>query len=123
VAIDVGGEPGMLTIRLSGVDAVLSLKRRLDVPGHRITSVDVVPRRDVPRSPGTWLRAPGTHLPGVARYGSYGRRPRREFWAVRRQDPVLMIEAADWDYARIVLGVPDPGTAAGIARTCRSEPA
>lgn len=44
----------------------------------------------------------------MIRYGSYGRAPHREFWAVRRQRWVLVITVDDWDYARVVLGMGDP---------------
>ena len=62
----------------------------------------------VPPTPGTWLRAPGTHIPGLVRYGSYGREPNREFWAVYRQREVLVVTVGDWAYSRLVLATKDP---------------
>jgi hypothetical protein len=94
-----------LTVRLNGADRVFAIRNHLKVPLWRVTSVDVVARKEIPSTPGTWLRKPGTHIPGVVRYGSYGLQPNREFWAVYRQHFALVIEIEDWGYSRIVLGV------------------
>ena len=108
---------GDLRVRLGGVDRLLAIRSEVTVPLDRVVSAAAVPRGSVPVGEGTWLRAPGTHIPGLVRHGSYGREPHREFWAVFRRDPVLVIETAGGDYARIVLGVGDPeGIAAGISR-------
>jgi hypothetical protein len=106
-----------LTVRLTGFDGLFALKSRLEVPLSHINSVDVLMRSRVPPTPGTWLRAPGTHVPGLIRYGSYGREPFREFWAVYRQRFVLVIRVDDWDYHRLVLGVKDAPLHAGEIRT------
>jgi hypothetical protein len=65
-------------------------------------------RSDVPATEGAWLRAPGTHVPGLIRYGSYGREPLREFWLVLRQRRVVVIEVEDWAYHRVILGTGEP---------------
>lgn len=54
------------------------------------------------------LRFPGTYVPGLIRYGSYGLQPNREFWAVYRPSEVLVLRMANWDYGRAVLGVNEP---------------
>jgi hypothetical protein len=106
-----------LRIRLGGIDRALAFKRELTVPLDRVGSAAVMPRGSVPAGEGTWLRAPGTHIPGLVRHGSYGREPHRELWAVFRHADVLVIEIAGGDYARIVLGVDDPEeVAAAITR-------
>ena len=43
------------------------------IPRSRISSVEAIDRSEVPSTEGAWLRAPGTHVPGLIRYGSYGR--------------------------------------------------
>jgi hypothetical protein len=117
MSISVTIDDGEVRIRLGGLDGLLAMKREVAVPLNRIVSASVMPRHSVPAGEGTWLRAPGTHLPGLVRHGSYGREPHRELWAVFRPDDVLVIEADGWDYARIVLGAADPGRiAAGINR-------
>lgn len=97
-----------IVLKPDPIDAVFAVKQRLDIPRSHITAIDVVDRSDVPTTEGTWLRAPGTHLPGLVRYGSYGKEPLREFWMVRRQDRVVMIDVRDWAYHRLVLGARDP---------------
>jgi hypothetical protein len=98
----------VVTLRLGPIESIFALKGRLDVPKTQITSIEVMDRAAVPSTEGAWLRAPGTHIPGLIRYGSYGREPLREFWMVRRQKRVLVIGVRDWAYHRIILGVPDP---------------
>jgi hypothetical protein len=98
----------LIVVKLSGPSRVFGLKGRLDVPKSHITSVEVMARRDVPPTPGTWLRAPGTFVPGLVHYGSYGREPNREFWAVYRQPEVLVLTVRDWAYSRLVLATKDP---------------
>ncbi len=105
----------LITLRLGPVDSVFALKGRLDIPRSRISSVEVIDRSEVPSTEGAWLRAPGTHVPGLIRYGSYGREPLREFWLVRRQKQVVEVHVCDWAYHRLILGVSDPeGHAAAI---------
>ena len=97
--------------RLGPLETPLALKHRLEVPADRITSAEAMPRSDVPH--GSLARAPGTYIPGLARLGSYGRKPNRQFWVVFRQDPVLVVDIEGWDYSRIVAGLPDAANTAG----------
>ena len=105
IGLVVGGDH--LTVRLNGADRIFALRSQLRVPLWHVTSVDVIARKAIPPTPGTWLRKPGTHIPGVVRYGSYGLQPNREFWALYRQRYALVVEIEDWAYARVVLGVKD----------------
>jgi hypothetical protein len=116
MAIRLQLERDLVVVSLSGLARVLAVKGRLDIPRSRITSVEVMPRKDVPSTRGTWLRAPGTYLPGLIRYGSYGREPNREFWAVRRQREVLVIGVSDWAYTRLILGTRDPHADASLLK-------
>lgn len=94
-----------------------ALKSRLEVPAGKIKSVQVMAREDVGFGP--VLRAPGTYVPGLIKYGSYGRKPNREFWVVTRNDPVLVVDIEDWDYTRIVGGTADPANDAGTVQLAR----
>ena len=105
-----------LNVRLTGFDRVLALKNHLDVPLNRVSSAEVIERKRVPPTPGTWLRAPGTHVPGLIRHGSYGREPNREFWAMYRQRYALVISVDGWKYSRLVLGAKDAPLHAGEIR-------
>lgn len=97
-----------VTVELRGLDRILSLKSRLDVPSGAITAVEAKPRESVQRLPGRWLRLPGTYVPSMVHHGSYGLGADREFWAIFRQERVLVIRAHGWDYSRLILGVPNP---------------
>ena len=108
MSIELTTEPGTVQVRLGGIEGVLALKRRLDIPAHLITAAEAIDRRAIPRGQGTWLRAPGTYIPGLIRHGSYGHAPHREFWAVFRPKRVLVVAIRDWEYTRVVLGVADP---------------
>jgi len=120
MSIEITTEPQNLHVRVGGVNGLLSLKRRLDIPTHLITGVEAMDRKAVPPGEGTWLRAPGTYIPGLIRHGSYGRPPHREFWAVFRPKRVLVITVRDWDYARVILGIRDPETNAAAIATAVS---
>jgi hypothetical protein len=106
----------LIVVKLSGFGRLFAVKGRLDIPKSHITSVDVMPRKAVPPTPGTWLRAPGTHIPGLIRYGSYGREPNREFWAVLRQREVIVIGITDWAYSRLILTTRDPHPDASLLK-------
>ena len=96
-----------LVVSLTGWDRVLSLKGRLDVPVAAVSEVEAKHRSEIKRLPGRWLRLPGTYVPSMVHHGSYGRRPHRDFWALFRQERVLVVHCRDWDYERLVLAVPD----------------
>ena len=120
MSIELTVEPQTVQVRVGGVSGLLSLKRRLDIPTHLITDAEAMDRKAVPPGEGTWLRAPGTYVPGLVRHGSYGRPPHREFWVVFRQKRVLVIGVRDWDYARVVLAIADPETHASAIATAVS---
>jgi len=110
--IEVISEPRRIVIELSGMAVIGAMRRRVEIPTDRITSVSVRPRKEVKWGK-AWLRVPGTHIPGVIRYGSYGVGAGREFWATMREPDVVVIEAGGGPYCRIVLGLPDPHGVAG----------
>ena len=112
MGVQIRVESRSISVRLSPLTRVLAVKRRLEIPLHLVIDATAVDRKAIPPGDGTWLRAPGTHIPGLIRYGSYGREPHREFWVVLRQRRVLVITNRDWDYRRVILGTADPDSAA-----------
>jgi hypothetical protein len=95
-----------LVLRIYGRDAFYALSRGMTIPLASVQGIAVAPQGSVPR---TGLRLPGTSLPGRLRAGSYGSRPRRDFWLVRTTDTVLVVELQPGEpYRRLVLEVPDP---------------
>lgn len=105
VRVNIGEEH--LEVLLDGWDRILSVKGRLLVPLDAITEVECKHRSEIQRLPGRWLRLPGTYVPSMVHHGSYGRRPNRNFWALFRQERVLVIRCNDWDYRRLVLAIDD----------------
>lgn len=105
MAIHVSVGSDIVEVGLSGWDRVFALKSRLDIPRDRITGVSVVDRSEVGWPP--VLRAPGTFVPGAVKHGSYGVGDKRQFWALFRQERVLVITVDQWKYARVVLGLED----------------
>ena len=112
MAVRIGLEGEYLLVELTGWDRVLSIKRQLEVPLSVITGVEAKSREEIQRLPGRWLRLPGTYVPSMVHHGSYGRRPNRDFWALFRQERVLVLRMEGWDYQRIVLGMEDPDSVA-----------
>ena len=108
MSIKLSTGPQTVHVRLGGIEGVLAVKRRLAIPTQLITGVEAIDRTAIPPGEGTWLRAPGTHIPGLVRHGSYGQPPHREFWAVFRPKRVLVLAIRDWEYTRVVLGISDP---------------
>lgn len=105
MGIDVTVGQDSVNVELSGWDRIFALKSRLTIPRDRITGVSVVHRSEVGWPPA--LRAPGTFVPGAIKHGSYGVGAKREFWALFRQERVLIMEVDQWKYARVVLGLQD----------------
>jgi|SRR5439155_11409654 len=99
---------GRLIVQPHGLDVFWTLCRRIEIPLDQIKDVRVVPRAEVtPRG----LRLPGTRMPGVITAGSYGTRPNRTFWDVRRGDPLLVITCQDSaPYRALVLEFAEPYT-------------
>lgn len=105
--------PEGLVVTFSGLDAALSLKRRLELPWADVASVRVAPQRELKRELG-W-RVGGGYLPGVFATGHYtfrGRRGERQLWCCYRAADVLAIETRRARPRRVVLEVDDP---AGVA--------
>ena len=107
-------------VSLTGWDRVLSLKGQVRVPLSVVAAVEAKHRSEIKRLPGRWLRLPGTYVPSMVHHGSYGRRPHRDFWALFRQERVLVVHCRDWDYERLVLALPDcDGIAAELTGAVR----
>lgn len=108
MSVRVSHTDSSVVLRFGPFASLFSLKGRLDIPRSQITSVEVMERSQVLATEGTWLRAPGTHIPGLIRYGSYGREPLREFWLVLRQERVVVVTVENWAYHRVIIGSREP---------------
>ena len=119
MAVDARIEADRVIIELSGLDRILSLKHRLTAPLDAITSVECKRRESIQRLPGRWLRLPGTYVPSMVHHGSYGLGANREFWALFRQEQVLVIRLEGWEYSRVILGVAEPERVAAELSSAR----
>lgn len=111
--IEINGDT--LTVHIEGVDKVLALRSRLDVPLEHVISAAADPElaKKVPRM----LRLPGTYIPGVVTAGSYlkpGSGPDAgwSFWDVHDLKKAVVIQLASEHYKWIVVGVDDPAATA-----------
>lgn len=75
MAVEVTVDPSFVRVELTGLDALFAFKRRLEIPTRLVSEVRALRRSEVPHREGTWLRAPGPHLPGLIRHGLHDRDP------------------------------------------------
>lgn len=72
---------------------------QINIPIEEILSVKV----DRPDTSWWTVRAPGTHLPGLFRAGTYYTERGREFWYVHNEQPTLWLDTEQGYYRRILL--------------------
>jgi hypothetical protein len=111
--------PTSLVIHIEGIDRILALKARLEVPLEHVSGVDAT----VPEAHQIWkgwtVAAPS--LPGVVTAGRLIHRGEWTFWDIHDPDKAIAIRLHDEHYAKLVIGVDDPaGTAAEIATAVSS---
>lgn len=99
----------MLIVHVVGVDKILALKSRLEVPLSQVKGsapLDEQTQRDLRHS----LRLPGTYLPGVIIAGSYYEWSNHQwmFWDVERPEQAIVITLAHERFTRLVIEVADP---------------
>ncbi len=93
----------ILRIRLGFWDKLSAVHGSLTIALEDIETTST----DKPVSSWRDLRAPGTHLPGVIKVGTYFTRRGREFWHWTRKKPFLTIELKRGFYKRVILGIED----------------
>ena len=90
-----------LKVELGALEKILAAKTSFEVPLEHIQDVTT----EAPQTSLRDIRAPGTHIPGVIRAGTYHTTKGREFWYVTRSKNYLIIELRDEPYKRIILGL------------------
>ena len=109
---------GSLVVNVTGVDKLLALKSRLEVPLEHVAGVELRPE-----AARTWwhgFRLPGTHIPGVVTAGSFYHSGEWVFWDIHDSDKTLAIQLRDEHYTRLVIQVDDPeATAAALEAAMR----
>lgn len=108
-----------LVIDVTGLDKILALKSRLEVPLEHVLGVEVQPQE----AHSWWhgLRLPGTHLPGVVTAGTFYWSGDWVFWDVHDPDKTIAIHLQHEHYSRLVIQVDEPdGTAEAITAALRA---
>ena len=91
---------GKLRIDLGDLEKVLAIKGGFEIPLENIVEVGT----EAHRTGWKETRAPGTHLPGVIKAGTYYTPRGKEFWYVTEKG-VLVLELENETYKRIVLSI------------------
>ncbi len=97
-----------IEIDLTGIDAVLALRRHLRVSRANVAHVDVRSVREAKENLG--LRIGGGYFPGRLATGHFLSRrglKGRQFWSVYRDTEVLVIDLVEGNLRRIVLQTPE----------------
>jgi hypothetical protein len=109
-----------LVVKVTGVDKVLALKSRLEVPLEHVSGVEIRP--EAARAWWHGYRMPGTHIPGVITAGSFYQSGEWVFWDVHDPDKTVAIQLRHEHYTRLVIQVDDPeATAATITHALRTR--
>lgn len=107
-----------LTLHLDGIDRLLALKRRIDIPFDRLVRVE--PHVGDARRVRGW-RALLTRVPGAVSLGTFHQQGGRGLLDAHDPERTLVIGAFDERFSKLVLEVDDPhGAAAAIARAVQS---
>jgi len=91
---------GKLKIDLGDLEKVLDVRGGFEIPLENIVKAGTEAHRTGWRE----TRAPGTHLPGAIKAGTYYTPRGREFWYVTEKG-VLVLELEHESYTRIVLSM------------------
>lgn len=103
-----------LIVHIRGADKFFALASRLEVPLAHVSSVEINPAE----AHQVWhgLRMGGTNLPGVITAGRFLQSGQWAFWDVHDPSNSIAIYLHDESYARVVIGVDDPESAARMVR-------
>jgi len=91
---------GKLRIDLGNLEKALGIKGGFEIPLQNIVKAGT----EALRTGWTETRAPGTHVAGAVKAGTYHTPRGREFWYVTDKG-VLVLELEDEFYKRIILSV------------------
>ncbi len=107
--LDVEGEH--IVLRLSALEKLGAMHRNVTVP---LTAVRDVRATDTPWSELRGLRAPGTGIPGVIALCTLRGRGFRDFAAIYRRGPAVVIDAEGAKFDRLIVSCVD--AASEVAR-------
>lgn len=108
----------LLVVNVTGVDRLLALKSRLEVPLEHVAGVELRP--EAARAWWHGFRMPGTQIPGVVTAGSFYQSGECVFWDVHDPDKTIAIQLRDEYYTKLVIQVEDPKATATAIKAAMS---
>ena len=106
--------PPNLIVHIEGADRFLALKTHVEVPLAHIAGVDASPPEAHEAFHG--LKMGGANIPGVVTAGRFVQHGEWAFWDVHDPGSAVAIRLHDEHYAKLVIGVEDPGAAVASIR-------
>lgn len=100
-------------VRLSTVEKIAGLHGDFRVPVSAVTAVAVV---DQPLAAVTGVRAPGAHVPGRVKIGTWRQRRGKTFASARAGIPAVRVDLVGQSFRQLVISVPDATTVAAQLR-------
>ena len=98
-----------LEVRLTVTEKIAGLRGNIRVPASAVAAVEVA---DQPLSAVAGVRAPGLHLPGRTKIGTWRHAGRKTFAVARRGVPAIRVDLVGQRYDRLVISQPDAATVA-----------
>ena len=102
-----------VTVHLGVWEKIAGLHGDLRFPASAITAVEV---DHDPLSSVRGMRAPGLHVPGRVKIGTWRRSGRKTFAVARRSTPAVRLDLTGQPYDRMGISVADAATAANSLR-------
>lgn len=101
-----------LIVHLGRWERMMALSSDIRVPMAQVTGAREDSGFGGPGGMGLGWRIPGTHIPFVVAAGTFIRSGERQFVFTRRKLQTVVIELAQNEWSRLVIGVPDASTEA-----------
>lgn len=101
-----------LIVHLGKWEKIMALSDDIRVPINQVRGATEDDGFGGPGGLRLGLRLPGTHIPFVVAAGTFLKAGDRQFVFTRRKLRTIVIELADNEWTRLVIGVPDPHAAA-----------
>lgn len=108
-----------LNVALTPLEKLAALHGDLRLPLSAVTEVDVI---DQPLDEVRGIRAPGLHIPGRFKIGTWRGRGRRIFAVARAGQAAVRIELAGAGYDAVIVSLPDAAAVADRLRESRARP-
>lgn len=96
-------------VRLTLIEKIAGLRGNIRVPASAVTAVEVA---EQPLAAVAGVRAPGFHLPGRTKIGTWRHAGRKTFAVARRGVPAVRVDLVGQRYDRLVISRPDAATVA-----------